>query len=601
MGAVLFSIHLGELMKKLLEFRRKYISSELPIRLCIFNMMNAIGIVSAVVSIIVMTVLGEGDSQIWVICAAIPMLFLFLYLANSKNKLNLAAVLLCCIIGVGVMPLMFWYGGGVYSGMPIWFMLVIVFSAILIEGRMRYVVCGILLTLYVAVIIFAFVFRDTIVYFETEGMVFTDVALSILCVGLCIVSIISFQIHMYEVAQKRIEEANKEAEKAREEAIAANNAKSSFLANMSHEIRTPIGVIVGMNEMIRRESNQETVVDYSKDVSSSANTLLSIINDILDFSKIESGKMNLVEAEYNLGSLLRDVINMARVKTEETGLEFETKIDDNLPCVLYGDDLRIKECLINIVTNAFKYTEKGKITLEVKGIWEGDYEKIEFSVTDTGRGIKEEEKEKLFESFVRLDEKKNKNIQGTGLGLNITNNLLKLMGSKLEVESEFGVGSKFFFSINQQIIDITPLKRKSDIDEKDKQTVERESVFSAPEARLLVVDDSEINLKVFCALLKQTKVKIDTAKCGYNAIEALKNNKYDMIFLDHMMPEMDGEEVLTKIREEKLAENIPVIMLTANALAGMKEHFIEVGFTDYLSKPIEYPKLEEMLRTYLKG
>jgi len=426
-----------------------------------------------------------------------------------------------------------------------------------------------------------------------------DIGQSIVFVGVCIVLIISFQLHMYNLTKKKAEEAAEEAAKARVEAEEANIAKSRFLANMSHEIRTPLGVIVRMNEMIQRECSEAIVFDYSKDVTAAAKSLLSIINDILDFSKIESGKMNIVESEYELEALINDILDMARIKKEETGLEFEAKIGENLPGKLFGDDLRIKQCLINLVSNAFKYTEKGRVTFDISGKkceQDEGFEEIVFSVTDTGCGIKEDEKEKLFESFVRLDEEKNRSIQGTGLGLAITGNLLNLMGSKLEVQSTYGVGSRFFFVIKQKIVDDTPVYSEKKVFEEAKKD---DPAFIAPDAKILVVDDSKLNLKVFSSLLKRTQINIDTALSGKEAIELIKNKKYDMIFLDHMMPEMNGEEVYEKLKEEDLIGNTPVIMLTANAIVGMKEHFIDVGFTGYLSKPIEYKLLEETLRTYL--
>jgi len=584
-------------MNRLNEIRKRIVSTEIPMRLCVFNMMSIIGIIGGVVSLITTYLMDIQSGQVTSMLLAVVLLLLFQYMANVLHKLNLAAILLCSIIGFVVFPLMFLHGGGIYSGMPVWFMLDLVFLAILIEGKIKFLIGAITLGIYSFLVYYAYKFPDKLTYFASEEMIYMDMGQSLIFVGLCIICIISFQVYMYDLAYKKIGEAKNEAEKAKEDALAANAAKSSFLANMSHEIRTPIGVIIGMNEMIQRDSNQDVIKDYSRDVSSSAKTLLSIINDILDFSKIESGKMTIVNYEYETMSLLRDIMEIAKVKKEETNIEFEAKIDDKLPKKLLGDDLRIKECLINIVTNAFKYTEKGKVTFRVTGERIDDVERITFSVEDTGRGIKEEEMAKLFESFVRLDEKNNRNIQGTGLGLNITNRLLELMNSKLEVESVYNEGSRFYFTIEQQITDDTPISdNNKNLDEQKKGY---QPGLTAEDAHILVVDDSKVNLKVFCALLKQTKINIDTAISGMDSIEMVRNNHYDMIFMDHMMPGMDGEETLLKMKEEDLLGNTPIVMLTANAIVGMKEHFLEIGFTEYLSKPIEFKKLEEILIKYL--
>ncbi len=393
--------------------------------------------------------------------------------------------------------------------------------------------------------------------------------------------------------------SRQEEEKAR----AQNEAKSSFLANMSHEIRTPINAILGMNEMILRETTDEVIRSYARDIERAGVNLLSIINDVLDFSKIEAGSMEIVEAEYELSSVLHDVMNMIRIKTDEKGLGLKLDLDPNLPEALYGDEMRLRQILINLLNNAVKYTDKGGIKLRVRGGYaEGDNVEITCDVIDTGKGIREEEQAKLFEKFQRLDMEKNRTVEGTGLGLSITANLLALMGGTIEVQSIYGTGSTFTVKLKQRVIRWVPIgdleKRYRDAEKTRKRDQE---AFRAPDATILVVDDTNMNLTVVRALLKRTLIKIDTANSGAEALTMIRAKKYDLVFLDYRMPEMDGSETLQRIREDRFHPNqeTPVIVLTANAISGARERFLEEGFQDYLSKPIDTAKMEATLIRYL--
>ncbi len=592
-------IHWENAMEKIKKLWRMFFSLDIPMRLCIFNMITFIGVIGAAVSLIITLVMRIQIGQVIPIAVAVAIMVLSQILANKFNKLDIAAILAVSVVGFVVFPIMFVEGGGIHSGMPLWFLLAVVFDAILISGKAKYIIFGLQMLMYGALIYFEYRFPEMIKYLDTEVAFAIDMAQSLAFAGVCIFLTVSFQLLMYRLTLKREELAAKDAQRARVEAEAANAAKSSFLANISHEIRTPMGVIIGMNEMIQREANQSSIIEYSKDVNASAKTLLSIINDILDLTKIESGKMNIIEVDYPLDGLIREISELSKVKQEETGIVFEMKICPGLPKVVHGDELRLKECLINIIGNAFKYTEKGKITFELSGEKQGDQELLTFSVTDTGHGIREEDMEKLLESFVRLDENRNRNIQGTGLGLSITSNLLELMGSKLEIQSKEQVGSRFFFTIQQRIVDDTIMN--GNVTETKKVVKETNKPgFVAPDKHILVVDDNAINLKVFCALLKRTQVQIDAVTGGREALEKTREKHYDMIFMDHMMPEMDGEETFLKMREEGILGDTPIVMLTANAIVGVREHFLDLGFTDFLTKPIEFKRLEETLQTYLQ-
>ncbi len=390
-----------------------------------------------------------------------------------------------------------------------------------------------------------------------------------------------------------------ETEKAVAEKLAG--AKSAFLANMSHEIRTPINAILGMNEMIFRESDDPNVIEYSETIRSAGNTLLGLVNNILDFSRIEAGDMEIKPDFYDLSELLNEMVNMIRTRADAQGLKIILDFDPGTPKNLFGDVKRIKQVIMNLLTNAVKYTEKGSITFKM------EHEKIEtepgnvilkIAVIDTGVGIREEDIRKLYNEFERIEEKKNRHIAGVGLGINLTESLLKLMGSTLQVESTYGVGSTFRFDLKQGVAKWAEL---GDYEAAFRENVEKRrayrETYMAPDAEILAVDDNPMNLVVLNSLLKQTKVRIDTADNGFKAVELSAAKKYDLIFLDHMMPDKDGIETLHEIRSDDSNPNkeTPAICLTANAIAGAREEYISAGFDDYLSKPVDAVQLEEML------
>ena len=415
---------------------------------------------------------------------------------------------------------------------------------------------------------------------------------------------VSRVLWMLENITKEKEERDSLVDKS-ERAIAASEAKSAFLSNMSHEIRTPINAVLGMNEMILRESDDKNIINYANTIKSAGNSLLGLINDILDFSKIESGKMELVPVDYDIGTLLNDVVNITKIRMQEKGLEMNLDIDPTIPRGLYGDEVRIKQIITNMLTNAAKYTEKGSVTLTVRldtVATDDSNAMISFAIEDTGIGIREEDMEKLFTEFERIDLKKNRKIEGTGLGLAISKNLLKMMGSHLHVQSEYGIGSTFSFALSQPIRNSEPIGEFKDITERlAKKQVTYVPHFTAPDARVLMVDDVKVNLVVFKGLLKKTGMTIDTAGSGKEGIELTQKNKYDILFLDHLMPGMDGVETLSAIRADgnNPNKNTVAVCLTANAISGAKEFYLENGFDDYLTKPIYPDQLEKMLSKYI--
>lgn len=406
-----------------------------------------------------------------------------------------------------------------------------------------------------------------------------------------------------EVTTRELKASNEELREMADAAKSASIAKSQFLSNMSHEIRTPINAILGMDEMILRESSNPAILEYAENIRMAGNNLLSLINDILDFSKIESGKMDIIPVEYAISSVLNDLVNMIQNRAHKKGIKFEVKVAHDIPSILFGDEIRIRQIITNILTNAVKYTEKGSVTLIVDYtpkdantilLWVG--------VKDTGIGIKEDDLNKLFKAFERIEEKRNRAVEGTGLGMNISQQLLTLMGTKLDVQSTYGKGSTFSFMLEQKVLN---WEQMGNFEESYRHAVTHrekyQEKFIAPNACILVVDDTSMNLTVVKGLLKQTKIQIDTAESGYECLNMVRRKKYDIIFLDHRMPGIDGIETLhqMKVLEGNLNIDTPVISLTANAISGAREEYISAGFKDYLTKPINSAQLELTILKFL--
>jgi signal transduction histidine kinase/ActR/RegA family two-component response regulator len=389
-----------------------------------------------------------------------------------------------------------------------------------------------------------------------------------------------------------------ELERAREDADKASKAKSDFLANMSHEIRTPLNSLLGMNEMVFRESDDPKVKEYSENIRMAGDSLLSLINDILDFSKIEAGRMEIIPDSYSFHKVLRDCYNMMAPTATEKGLFLNIECDENLPAKLQGDEVRIRQILSNLLSNAVKYTREGGITISVSF---DDYEpgsiNIKVDVKDTGVGISEENQQVLFDAFRRVDESKNRNIEGTGLGLAITKQLVGLMKGELSVRSKQGAGSTFTVIIPQLVLDAAPSgKFTTSAVKAGKKYKEK---FVAPDAKILVVDDVPMNIKVVQALLSKNQMQVKTAGGGKEAINICKTEKFDLILMDHMMPAPDGVEAFREIKKDSANIETPVIVLTANAINGADKEYLKIGFTDYLSKPVRGTELEDMLIKHL--
>ncbi|MBP3475350.1 MAG: response regulator [Lachnospiraceae bacterium] len=404
-------------------------------------------------------------------------------------------------------------------------------------------------------------------------------------------------------AKEQLEQKDVELKDAMKAAKKAEGARDIFLANMSHELRTPINTILGLNELIIRESQDEAIKEYALDIRQAGNILLTLVSDILDFSKLEAGQLQLKEGIYDVSSLLNDLINSISIQLRKKKLDLVLDIANDIPYKLMGDEIHIRQIISNLLSNAVKFTEEGRVTLHLG--WkqlEDDAIEIDVIVKDTGIGIKEQDMPKLFGAFQRMDSTVRSSGKRTGLGLAITNRLVEMMGGKLEVQSVYGKGSAFAFKLVQHVVDKEPL---GDFEKQYKESLRsRENYqqkFIAPLGRILIVDDNAMNLAVAQGLLKQTRLQIDVANSGEECLALIKRKTYHLICLDHMMPVMDGVQTLHAIRamEGNPSRDIPVIALTANAVAGAREFYINEGFQDYLTKPIDADKFENMLIEYL--
>lgn len=521
---------------------------------------------------------------------------------SVKKMPQLSGSFVTGLANVIFFPWIFCSLGGFESGVVLWFVLGLIFAFLTMKGRLSYIVYGISLVSLCFCIYYSGLHPELVKEVPPDFKM-PNVIASLVAVSLILGAIFKYQNYAYQKQNRLLMEQEKKLREAMENLKVASRAKSEFLANMSHEIRTPINGILGMNTMLLRECQDEGLREYASNIQRASQTLLSIVNSVLDISKIESGKMEILPSEYELFSALNDSYNMVYSKTQDKNLKFELKVNEKLPSRLIGDEVRIRQIINNLLSNAVKYTENGFVCLNVDYIpVDSQSIRLKISVVDSGKGIREEDLEKLFVMFQRIDEVKNRSIEGTGLGLNITKRLVEMMDGEIRVSSSFGAGSTFEVEIPQKIASIEPV---GDFALKFRQVGNQAEApqerFKALGTRILVTDDVKMNLKVVEGLLKGTEIQVDTALSGQQCVEMVQKNRYDLIFLDHMMPEMDGVETLRlmKFLPGNLCLETPVIMLTANAIIGAKEFYLKEGFTDYLSKPIHEKDLYQILRRYL--
>lgn len=588
--------------KKWLKIQRRFFNSEDSLRMVLFNIITLSGIGGGLVGLIMSVILRLHWVQILAIFAALIVLSVSFYEANWREHLKLAAFSIVSIITLILFPVMFFTDGGAFGGMGYWFTLGLVFDFLIVEGTAFYV----LLVLQVVAILscywVAYCRPEWVVPIGSTTGIYIDMLQSLIVLGLVLGVINKFQNRVYERALKKISRQNEALIASEERADKANRAKSDFLSSMSHEIRTPINVIIGMNEMILKEADDPQLRAYAQAIDSSANTLLSLISDVLDISKIEAGKTEIEEQDYRLAELLVECNDLIAERAERKKLDFSIRCQKELPSVLFGDVGRIRQIILNLLTNAVKYTREGKVELAIQGKAADNGFLLEITVRDTGIGMTQENLGRVFEKFERFDLDKNRSIEGTGLGLSIVKELTERMKGTVRVSSSYGEGSVFTVELPQRIVDASPIGA-FDIEEQKLRREKREcsDEFVAENASILVVDDVTMNLNVFVNLLRETGIRVDTVTGGRQSLKLVQKRKYDLIFMDHMMPDMDGIETLRAMRilDENLNRETPVIMLTANVQSGIGEMYRDEGFCEYLSKPIRGSMLKKMILRYL--
>ena len=534
-----------------------------------------------------------------ILFALAPMCFVSgtaLRLAVQQHKWKQACWLLIAVSNTVLFPMLFVTGGGLESGTPYYFVFGLAYVFLLLHGKE--LVGGLFLSFAGLFVAFYISYRNPDVVLPVHGRLYDyiDSFLAILMVGCFIGIVVQVRTLTYNREKKLAEEQKTELEQV-------VHSKDTFLANMSHEIRTPINTIIGLNEMILREDISDEIAENAINIQNASKMLLTTINDILDLSKLESGKMEIIPTQYEVSSMFSDLVNLIWIRAHQKELEFKVDIDPNIPSMLYGDEVRIKQVITNMLTNAVKYTETGSVTLSAKA------ERISpvtilfrISVIDTGKGIRKESLEDLFRSFKRVDETVNRNIEGTGLGLSISKQLLDMMGGEISVDSVYHKGSTFTIELQQDIVNSRPIGMIDFAAQKQLGNREKyKQAFVAPDAKVLVVDDNDMNRMVAKKLLRGTKAKVETVGSGKECLEKTAGETYHVIFMDHMMPDMDGEETLKALRAQTkgFCQKVPVVALTANVMANADQIYQEMGFDGYLAKPINAALLEASLLKYV--
>lgn len=560
-----------------------FFAKELAFRVKSFNLLGLTGIAVCISIVLLSPFTGIGmKGTVLNILAGIFLVALLFYAARSRNY---ERCYLIAVIGIFLIlfPAMFFYSGGYRSGMSSFFVLGIVFTVYMLNGEKMFILTFLQALIYITVHIIAYRSPETVTMLQTEYNVVADICISSLIVAGAIGITMHFQFSFYEDQQKLLEQSRSEAE-------TASRAKSAFLANMSHEIRTPLNIMMGANELILRDTSSEHIQRLAKRIRHSGVILQEIVSNVLDVSKIESGKMEMVQEVYSFAELVESFENISRELRKNSAVRYHMEVDEDFPPYLIGDVISIKKIAGNFLSNAFKYTNRGHIVLEIFFRLREDPEEIILciEVSDTGVGIPKDEIKNIFESFNRADLRTHRHIEGTGLGLAIVKELTEMMGGTVHVESEYGKGSCFRAELPQRIADAAVEEEKSGNDH----------LFYAPQAKILAVDDNEDNLAILHEMLLPTGVQLDCVISGAECLEITEKNTYDVILMDYMMPEMDGLEVLRRLLDRKDFKT-PVIALTANAVSETEDMLMSGGFSAYLTKPFTLSDLYKKLSRQL--
>ena len=560
----------------------------------LYERMFRIATAVCMIALIFTLPMGRRISNIVILIISLAVISLIVRFSIQKGCVHTGATAIVILL-LTLFPFTFFTAGGFYSGVPEWFVLCFIYICITLHGRRMatfFVLCAAETLLCYGI---AFYYPE-LAALNSQQHSFFDSAFSMVMVGLLTSVLLMFLNRMYEEENALTQQQKKEIEEL-------NQAENHFFSSMSHEIRTPINTIIGLNEITLRGDIPPEVAENARNIQGASKLLLTLINDILDISKIKSGKMEIINTSYETGALFSEIVNMIWIKAKEKGLEFKLHIDPSIPSMLCGDEVRIKQILINLLNNAVKYTSEGSVTLSVRCERQGvNRVLVWYSVEDTGQGVKKENIPYLFNAFRRVDEEKNRHIEGTGLGLSIVQQLVELMGGEISVNSVYTKGSKFVVTLDQDVVDEKELgtftlssRARSRSGETYRQS------FEAPDAHILVVDDNDMNLMVVSKLLAETKIQIDTASSGAECLKLTQNHHYDCILMDHMMPEMDGIQCLHALRVQPggLCQNVPVVALTANAGSDNQLLYRKEGFSGYLAKPVSGALLEAAVLSIL--
>ncbi len=549
---------------------------------------------TCMVALVFILPMGRNIWNVLILAASLAAMAAIVKISIQKEQIQRGATAISILLLL-LFPVSFFTAGGFYSGVPEWFVFCFIYVCITLHGRRMMVFFGLCTLETLLCYSTAYYFPEYIVQ-NTPHHSFFDSAFSVIMVGLLTCVLLMFLNRMYEEENALSQQQKKEIEEL-------NRAENHFFSSMSHEIRTPINTIIGLNEIILREDISDEVAENARNIQGASKLLLTLINDILDLSKIKSGKMEIVNVSYETGALFSEIVNMIWIKAKEKGLEFKLHVDSSIPSMLCGDEVRIKQILINLLNNAVKYTREGSVTLSVRCERQAlNRVRVWYAVEDTGLGVKKENIPYIFNAFRRVDEERNRYIEGTGLGLSIVQQLVELMGGEISVNSVYTKGSTFVVTLDQDIVDEKELgtftlasRAKAREGESYRQS------FEAPDAHILVVDDNDMNLMVVGKLLAETKIQIDTASSGAECLRLTQNHHYDCILMDHMMPEMDGIECLHALRAQPggLCQNVPVVALTANAGSDNQLLYRKEGFSGYLAKPVSGVLLEAAVLSIL--